>query len=158
MIPTRQATTNDIPTLVHHRRAMFMEMGHTDEAQLAEMEAAYAPFLEQTMTTGTMLAWIAEDTNRNPLAGGCLYLYPFPPRPGDTTMRWAYILSMYTEPPARRQGLARRIVENMIAWCREHGVKTISLHASAMGRPIYTALGFTPTTEMRLHLSDHGHP
>jgi hypothetical protein len=40
----------------------------------------------------------------------------------------------------------------MIAWCREQGYKTVALHASDEGRPLYESLGFQPTNEMRLHL------
>ena len=39
-----------------------------------------------------------------------------------------------------------------VAWCREQGYKTVSLHASEDGRHLYEALGFKPTNEMRLGL------
>ena len=62
------------------------------------------------------------------------------------------ILNMYTEPEFRRRGLARMLMEKMIAWCREQGYNTVSLHASDKGRPLYEALGFRPTNELRLAL------
>ncbi len=43
---------------------------------------------------------------------------------------------MYTEPSHRRGGLARRLMEEMIGWCRA----------------LYASLGFTPTNEMSLGL------
>jgi GNAT superfamily N-acetyltransferase len=62
------------------------------------------------------------------------------------------ILNMFTEPTFRRRGLARMLMQTMIAWCREQGYKTVALHASDEGRPLYESLGFQPTNEMRLHL------
>jgi hypothetical protein len=43
-------------------------------------------------------------------------------------------------------------MQEMIAWCRQQGFTHIYLHASKDGRPLYEALGFEPTNEMRLSL------
>jgi len=59
---------------------------------------------------------------------------------------------MYTEPEYRRQGLARRLMEAMVAWCRAERMTSVYLHASDDGRALYESLGFTPTNEMRLVL------
>ena len=59
---------------------------------------------------------------------------------------------MYTEPAARRRGLAKRLLQVMTDWCREHGFSNVSLHASDAGRPLYESFGFRPTNEMRLKL------
>jgi hypothetical protein len=40
----------------------------------------------------------------------------------------------------------------ILDWCRENGVDTIILHASAEGRSLYESLGFQATNEMRLRL------
>ena len=59
---------------------------------------------------------------------------------------------MYTDPAHRRRGLARRLMETMIAWARAEGHATLYLHASDEGRGLYESLGFAPTNEMRLVL------
>jgi len=59
------------------------------------------------------------------------------------------ILNMYTEPAFRRQGSARQILETVIVWCRDEGFRSVYLHASGAGRPLYELLGFEPN-EMRL--------
>ena len=61
-------------------------------------------------------------------------------------------MNVYTEPAHRRRGLSRRLMSELIAWCRAHGITRITLHASTDGRPLYEGLGFTPTNEMRLVL------
>jgi predicted GNAT family acetyltransferase len=62
------------------------------------------------------------------------------------------IINVYTEPEARRQGLARRLMSLMIQWLKEQGFKSVVLHASDAGRHLYEELGFVPTNEMRLCL------
>jgi GNAT superfamily N-acetyltransferase len=47
---------------------------------------------------------------------------------------------MYTEPEHRRQGLARRLMDAMIAWCGREGYGTLYLHASDEGRALYASL------------------
>ena len=63
----------------------------------------------------------------------------------------ALVLNVYTEPEFRRQGIARRMMETVIAWCREQGLRSVSLHASDFGRALYEDLGFRQTNEMRLY-------
>ena len=43
----------------------------------------------------------------------------------------------------------------VIAWCRDEGLRSLSLHASDFGRALYEELGFRPTNEMRLYLKQH---
>ncbi len=86
------------------------------------------------------------------VAGGGIVILHWPAHPSDPRDSKAMILNMYTEPEFRRQGLARRLMEVMISWCREQGYRTVSLHASDYGRPLYESLGFKPTNEMRVSL------
>ena len=59
------------------------------------------------------------------------------------------MLNVFTERAWRRRGLAKLLMEHVIAGARTAGVTTLVLHASAEGRPLYEALGFSPTNEMR---------
>ena len=66
--------------------------------------------------------------------------------------RRGWIQNVYTEAEFRRRGLARRLMEAVIAWCRVEGFRTVSLHASLEGRSLYESMGFRATNEMRLIL------
>ena len=77
---------------------------------------------------------------------------PWLSHPYDQQCRKASILNVYTYPEYRRQGVARQIMQTMIEWCRSEGFVQVDLHASKSGKPLYEALGFQPTTEMRLKL------
>jgi GNAT superfamily N-acetyltransferase len=59
---------------------------------------------------------------------------------------------MWTEPAYRRRGLGRRVLEAILAWARQQGVRRLTLHASVDGQPRYAQAGFTGTNEMRLEL------
>jgi GNAT superfamily N-acetyltransferase len=79
-----------------------------------------------------------------------VFLHRLLPRAGELGLRQeAYIVNVYTEPEHRRRGLSRRLMEEVIAWCRANGMTRITLHASRAGRRMYEDLGFVTTNEMR---------
>ncbi len=131
---------------------MFEDMGYRDARALDAMQAAAGPFLADGLADGSYHGFLVEDGQGHVVAGGGVALVPFQPHPRDPSSRRAFILNMFTEPEHRRRGLARRLLETMLAWCREQGFKAVSLHASDAGRPLYEALGFVPTNELRLFL------
>jgi GNAT superfamily N-acetyltransferase len=152
----RLATLDDIPTLVKHRRGMFVDMATLapmpyDLAGLDAMDAAYAIFAHERLIDGRMRAWVIVDDDRV-AASGSLIFTDWLPRPDGKIAVLAYVHSVYTEPDHRRHGLARRILEAMIDECRQRGLPRLTLHASDMGRGLYEELGFMPTNEMRLTL------
>lgn len=130
---------------------MFAEMGYGDDAAREAMARATWPLVEAALRDGSYQGWLVEDGGRV-VAGGGLTVVSFPPTPFDPSPQRAWILNMYTEPGYRRRGLAMQILQNIVAWCREQGLKQVFLHASDAGRPLYERVGFKPTTEMRLVL------
>lgn len=151
-IRIRQATLADLHHLVHHRRAMFEDMGHTDTTALNRVEEVSNEYFSQALRDGTYKAWLAEDPAGMVLAGGGIVLADWPGFPGESLAQRAWILNMYTEPEARRRGIAKRLLEVMLEWSGAHGLGVISLHASPAGRPLYESFGFQPTNEMRFKL------
>ncbi len=147
----RQATIADVDIILHHRRSMFADMGRGDDKAREAMAAAARPFIEAGLEAGTYRGWLIE-VDRRVVAGGGIAFAPFQPTPFDLSPRRAWIVNVYTEPGFRRQGMASRVLATIIGWCREEKMKTVHLHASDAGRPLYDSLGFTSTTEMRLVL------
>ena len=147
----REATSADLKIVVHHRRSMFFDMGYRDEAALAAMEATSEPFLAKGLANGSYRGWFVEDSGRV-VAGGGIIIFEYHSSPSDPNPKRPLVVNMYTEPDYRRRGLARRLMEIMIAWCKQEGFGSVLLHASDEGRPLYEALGFVPTNEMRLKL------
>ena len=92
---------------------------------------------------------MAEDTNGDVIGGGGIVIADWPGFPGENHAKRAWILNM---PGARRCGVARKLMEAMIEWCRSEGYGSVSLHASTVGRALYESMGFQPTNEMSLKL------
>ena len=145
------ATLSDIAEIANQRRAMFAEMQVGTPAILDEMTAKYHDWLHHMMTNNDYLEWFAVGDD-GIAAGAGVWFFNWQPSPRNTNDRIAYILNVYTYPDHRGQGLARRLVETIIAYCRETGISTVNLHASAAGAPLYQKLGFVHTNEMRLYL------
>jgi GNAT superfamily N-acetyltransferase len=149
----RPGSAGDAKTIVGHRRAMFGEMGYRDEAALDQMSRAFEPWLACRMQTGEYLAWFAVGMDGSIAAGLGLWLMDWPPHMIGPGAPRGNILNVYTEPPARRLGLARLLMETALAWCRNNGIRAVILHSSNAGRPLYESMGFKSTNEMRLEIT-----
>jgi len=148
----RSGAASDVETIVAHRRAMFSEMGYRDQEALDNMCVAFEPWLVGKMQTGEYLAWFAVGADASIAAGLGLWLMDWPPHMIGPGARRGNILNVYTEPHARRLGLARLLMETALAWCRDNGIRAVILHSSSEGRPLYESMGFESTNEMRLEL------
>ena len=148
----RCATIADLETLVAHRRAMFHDMGYHDDVALDSMSAKFRVWVQEHMNSGDYRAWLVIAPDGSIAAGAGLWLMDWPPHMIGQGARRGNILNMYTSDNFRRLGLARRLLEAVLLWCRENQIDTIILHASSDGRSLYESVGFTPTNEMRLRL------
>lgn len=116
---------------------------------LREADGAYARWVRQLLPRGRLLAFVAEGKDGRVQGSGALWLQDTQPRPAATESYLPYVLSMYTEPDARGQGVATALIRAMLRWCAEHHYGRVVLHASTMGRGVYRRLGFERTWEMR---------
>lgn len=133
---------------------MFSEMGYRDSQALDAMCEAFRPWLIRMMHSGEYLAWFGVAPHSAIVSGLGLWLMDWPPHMIGPGARRGNILNVYTSPEHRRQGLARRLMEISLEWCRVHGIRAVILHSSDEGRPLYQSLGFRPTNEMRIVLDD----
>jgi GNAT superfamily N-acetyltransferase len=147
----REATPKDVEEILRHRRGMYEDMDYKDARALEAMVSTTEPYLLEALTDGSFRGWLASAGGRV-VGGGGIVISPWPSHPYDLECRKATILNMYVDPEYRRRGIARQLMKTMIEWCRKEGFATVSLHASKHGRPLYEALGFEPTNEMRLKL------
>jgi len=147
----REATPADIPEILRQRRAMYEDMGYKDVAALSAMVSVSASYLAKAIAEGSFQAWLASIETRT-VAGGAIIVSPWLAHPYDLECRRATILNVYTDRDYRRRGIARRILETMIDWCKHEGFARVDLHASEDGRRLYESLGFEPSNEMRLKL------
>jgi ribosomal protein S18 acetylase RimI-like enzyme len=146
----RLGTVDDVPVIVHHRWAMFADMGYDDLAFLDAMSKEFAPWVTEKLECGEYLGWCAVNEQNEVVAGAGVWFIEWPPTMHDLTGKRAYLLNVYTEPEYRRLGLARQLVAAILDHCRQQGIQVASLHASDKGRSLYESLGFKQTNEMRL--------
>jgi GNAT superfamily N-acetyltransferase len=147
----RPASLEDIPEILRQRRRMYEDMHYNDAQTLDAMASLSSAYLRTAMADGSVRAWLAADGDRV-VAGGAVVISPWPAHPYDLECRRATILNVYTDPEYRRRGIARTLMQTIIAWCQREGFARVTLHASDDGRHLYESLGFEPSNEMRLKL------
>jgi GNAT superfamily N-acetyltransferase len=146
----REATLADIPALVHHRLAMFAEMGiHVDELAI---DRAFATWLKANLPLDTYKGWLVDDSDGRAVAGAGITLLPWPPGPRELSGRLPIVYNVFTEPDHRRHGLARMLMERIHQWCRESGHRVVGLAASAEGRSLYESLGYRESPQPYMFL------
>jgi GNAT superfamily N-acetyltransferase len=151
-IRIRAATVADMGHIVRHRVQMFTDMGKATAAELETVGVLAEEYLHEQMPAGRYRGWLAETADRRVIAGAGIAIVDWPASPDQLGLRRGWILNVFTEAEFRGRGIARRVMDAVIAWSRAEGLFTVSLHASEMGRPLYEKLGFRPTNEMRLRL------
>ena len=148
----REACPDDLATVLRHREHMFRDMAFPLDAAFHRATALSETFFAQGLADGSYRGWLAEDETGKVQAGGGIVLLNYHASPRDPHDRRPVIVNVYTEGEHRRRGLAKQLLGVMIDWARVHGYTSLYLHASDAGRPLYAALGFAPTAEMRLGL------
>lgn len=151
-ITLRRATLDDARTIARHRRSMFRDMGHHDEAALDAMMQRFLPWIEAKIASGDYLAWLAVSSGDIVVSGAGLWLMDWPAHMVGSSARRGNILNVYTEPEFRHRGLARWLIEAAFHWCKANEIDCVILHASQQGRSLYESLGFQASNEMRIKL------
>ena len=141
----RPATASDLETIIAHRIAMFRDMGYSDDV-LAQVETVSREILRPALSDGSYYSVLAEVEDNGVVGGAGVLILPWP----GYQPRRAWIQNVYVLPEFRRRGIAREMMQSLLARCRAEGFDSVSLHASDEGFPLYLQLGFLPTNEMWL--------
>jgi GNAT superfamily N-acetyltransferase len=136
----RAATLNDVDALVHHRLAMFSEMGTAIDP--ASLDKAFRDWVTELLPAGTYRGWVVEGPSGDIVAGGGMTILPWPPGPWYAGGRMAFVYNVYTEPAHRRRGLARMIMDAIHGWCRDEGIDVAGLNASVQAQRLYESMGY----------------
>ena len=146
----RPAGVGDAGVIARHRAAMFFDMGSISAEDAELLRQASEPWVAGLLANGGYLGWLVEH-ERIVVAGGGIVLRELMPVPGCYRVgRWGHIVNVYTDPDRRRLGLARSVMQSILNWCAQNALDHLTLAASEEGRPLYQALGFVPTNDMRL--------
>ena len=150
----RVATVDDVDALAHLRWQMETER----HPELPATEADYAVYLAAArddihpeIERGAHIAFLAE-AEGEVVACAILIWWTMLPTLTALHRKRGYVSSVYTDPAWRRRGIARRLMDDLIAQAREMGVQRLVLWASDMGRPLYLDQGFEPSRALEINL------
>lgn len=149
---------------------MFQDMGSISAGSIDRLIEMTSVYLRDAMTRGEYFGWVVSprDELDRVVAGAGVQVrrvLPFPRRGKNgredvSYGRQAIVLNVYTERQFRRQGLARALMHEVLEWARTTGVESLVLHGAPDGRPLYEALEFAATNEMRFmgDIAEWRHP
>jgi GNAT superfamily N-acetyltransferase len=138
--------------LVEHRRAMFEEMVRMTPEEHMMAGDSYRVWAREMMKQKLFHGYIVEGADGRVAASGCVWLRQLQPSRSRPASMVPYLMSIYTNPRSRRKGLASMIVKDAMAWATKRGYRKMTLHASSIGRKVYSQLGWKRTWEMEVHL------
>jgi GNAT superfamily N-acetyltransferase len=152
-VALRRATVADAQLLAEHRAAVWVEVGDWSPEAMAAQTLVWTDFARRTVADGTYVAWVAEERGE-PIASGAILVHLAIPRPGSDSERAGRVQSVYVVPGARRRGIARALMEALLAEARALRLISLTLHPSDEARALYASMGFTSGDEMGLRLSE----
>ena len=151
----RFALKEDADLLVRMRLAYLREdhsdLTRAEEAKLKDRLDEYFP----RATGGSLRAVLAFD-DETVIGAACLVITEKPANPAFPTGKVGTILSVYTQPEYRRQGVATEMMKRLSEEGKKLDLSFIELSATAAGKPLYEKLGFVEKksvyTSMKLEL------
>ncbi|MEV5411569.1 GNAT family N-acetyltransferase [Thermopolyspora sp. NPDC052614] len=142
----RTATIDDIPELVRLREVLAARMSADANGYpaVAGWQDSYARSLRERLGAPDVAVFVIDRPEGGGLAAcGMGFIYERFPGPVLLDGRFGYVLGMATDPEFRRRGYGRAIMEALLGWYRDNGVRRVDLHATSDGEPLYREYGFT---------------
>ena len=137
----RKAALEDIPALIKLRKKQLIDEGF-QPAPLVDIDQQLTDYFTSSISDGSFVAWVMEvDGEIIATSGVCFYTLP--PNFSNPSGGVAYITNMYTKDEYRRKGIATELLEMVIDEAKSRSYSVVRLHASAMGKSVYSKAGFT---------------
>ena len=149
----RNATLKDLSAIVAQRHAMFEAMGYVNRAELELTDAKFQEWVAPKLADGSYREWFLEDESGNIVAGAGLWLMEWVPHALDQSTQRGNILNVYCQPQYQELGLTRRLLIQVLDFCRDNGIRTIIVNPSDAQRDLYQTLGFRATGELKIQVS-----
>lgn len=144
MYKIRKATKEDIEIVLEMRYTTLRDVcglkeDYSFDEAFKSISRAYFANEDQT----TVLAFDGEA----PIGCATICYQFLMPTYDHPTGKRAHVMNVYVDKNYRRQGIARKMMEMLIAEASERGVTEMSLDATEKGRLLYEALGFEASNE-----------
>ena len=116
--------------------------GLEEDVDLSRTELESRRYYETCFPEDSHAAWLVFD-GEEVVGTGAVSFYQVMPTYHNPSGKKAYIMNMYTRPDYRRRGIAHRVLELLTAEAEMRQIDAVTLEATAAGRPLYEAFGFT---------------
>ncbi len=144
----RLAKPEEAPILGEMRRRMFLDLGKPDNEIIRNVIQVFVPWVADAIRGGRYIPWVICAAGGEIVSNAGLLLVEWPPNTRDLNLVRGYVMNVWTHPDHRRRGLARRLMEVILAEARRRQIKVTALHASDDGRALYEQLGYRQSREM----------
>ena len=139
----RRAGSHDRELLTRLRLEVLRAAnGLEEDVDLSRTELESRRYYETCFLEDSHAAWLVFD-GEEVVGTGAVSFYQVMPTYHNPSGKKAYIMNMYTRPDYRRRGIARRVLELLTAEAEMRQIDAVMLEATAAGRPLYEAFGFT---------------
>lgn len=136
-----EATKADIEQLVNLRIAyMIDDFGGVSAYEKTCMEKQLPDYFNRKLGD-ELIAFVARDGERI-VSVAYLHIIEMPANSILLSGLYGEVLSVYTEPAYRGNGLCTKLIQNLIDYGRKRGLGRVDLSATKEGHPIYEKLGF----------------
>lgn len=152
-ITIRPADIDDAALLIELRERMLRELGRTDEDHIRTLAENSLAWFQNAFPDGKAFGWLAEKGGRV-VGGVSMTIVETQPQYRSMSGRIASIYGLYVEADERGAGIATRLVRDAVGHAESLGIDIVTLHAADKARPVYERIGFEPSSEMRLFLTD----
>lgn len=154
-ITVRRAGRADIAQVIRLRWDVCVEQGVADPNDVdlyRRYERALRDFLDRYIEDDQCWIVVAADGDRI-VATSTLWLTPVLPWPGGLNEWHGYVTNVYTIPPYRRRGIARRLMETLREIATQREVSVLQLETTPESEPLYREMGFVPSRIQELRLT-----
>lgn len=136
-----KADLNDIPELVRLRLEYLAEDHGGLSDKETELISASLPDYFLRRLNKELFVYTARNEER--IVSCCFLLVTEKPaNPDFINGLTGTVLNVYTEKPFRRQGIAGKLINNMLKDAKDMGLDFVELKATEDGYPLYKKLGF----------------
>lgn len=140
----RRATRSDLPVVLDLRLAFDRDLlgGDLPPDRVGPHRSQVADYLATHVEADAYRLWVAEDEHGRILGMAALVVVDRPPHPRSRRSGEGFVVNVYTLPRWRGRGVARAVMEALLADARALGLRRVYLRTSSEGRPLYEAMGF----------------
>ena len=139
----RRAGSHDRELLTRLRLEVLRAAnGLEEDVDLSRTELETRRYYEACFPEDSHAAWLVFD-GEEVVGTGAVSFFQVMPTYHNPSGKKAYIMNLYTRPDYRRRGIAYRVLELLTSEAEMRQIDVVTLEATAAGRPLYEAFGFT---------------